>query len=435
MSYFPRSDQLPDGWEVKPLGSAATCVVSSVDKLSREDEIPIRLCNYTDVYNSEFITLALDFMRATATEAEIAKFGLLVGDVIITTDSESWDDIGVPALVTEAADDLVCGYHLALIRPLKREMDGAFLLRCLQAKPIRVQLELMARGVTRSGIPKSDISAVRLPVPPLAQQRVIADYLSRETARLDSLLTAKQRVLGLLAERRVAQIARAVTRGLDPHVQLRDSGVSWLGKVPAHWNIAPLRFLVDLIGGATPNTRNPEYWDGSIPWVSPKDMKRSEIGDTQDHVTDLAVLETTLRLIQPGAVLIVVRGMILNHSFPVALNSVPATINRDMKALVCDDALAPRYLQNLFEGFEKYAVSLADSSAHGMRRLDTTVLGRLEIPVPPMPEQQQIVKYIRDATARIDALQSAITRSIIILKERREALVAAVVTGQQEVIR
>jgi type I restriction enzyme S subunit len=210
------SNELPSGWDAKPLRSIAEYVVSNVDKVRAEHELPVRLCNYTDVYNNEFITLALDFMQATATEEEIVKFGLGVDDVIITKDSESWDDIGVPALVRETASDIVCGYHLALLRPLKRKMNGSFLFRCLQAKPIRVQLELAANGVTRFGIPKSEIGTMTLPVPPLPQQRVIADYLDHATARLDALVAAKERVLELLTEKRRSLITHAVTRGLDP---------------------------------------------------------------------------------------------------------------------------------------------------------------------------------------------------------------------------
>jgi type I restriction enzyme, S subunit len=235
--------ELPDWWEAKPLRSTADYVVSNVDKVPDEHELSVRLCNYTDVYNNEFITLALDFMQATASEDEIAKFGLVVDDVVITKDSESWDDIGVPALVRESANDLVCGYRLALLRPHKKKMDGAFLFRCLQAKPIRVQLELAANGVTRFGIPKSEIGAMMLPVPPLPQQRAIVDYLDRETARLDALAAAKERVLGLLAEKRRALITRAVTRGLDPRGPFRDSGILWLGEIPAHWETRRVSWL------------------------------------------------------------------------------------------------------------------------------------------------------------------------------------------------
>ena len=235
MSFLDWTDRLPVGWEAKPLRSTVDYVVSNVDKVPAEDEAPVRLCNYTDVYNNEFITLALDFMQATASEEEIAKFGLCVDDVAITKDSESWDDIGVPALVRETASDLVCGYHLALLRPHKQKMDGAFLFRCLQAKSVRVQLELAANGVTRFGIPKSEIGAMTLPVPPLLQQRAIADYLDRETARLDALVAAKERVLGLLAEKRRALITRAVTRGVGHHTPLKDTGAEWLRQVPHHW--------------------------------------------------------------------------------------------------------------------------------------------------------------------------------------------------------
>ena len=113
------------GSETSPLSSRLH--VSNVDKVVSEYETPIRLCSYTDVYHNEYITPDLIFMHATASKDEISKFGLSVNDVVITKDSEDWDDIGVPALVRETADDLVCGYHLALLRPRKQVMDGSFL--------------------------------------------------------------------------------------------------------------------------------------------------------------------------------------------------------------------------------------------------------------------------------------------------------------------
>ncbi|MBI4516306.1 MAG: restriction endonuclease subunit S [Deltaproteobacteria bacterium] len=407
--------------------------MSNVDKVPADDEVPVRLCNYTDVYNNEFITLGLDFMQGTATETEIEKFGLAIGDVIITKDSESWDDIGVPALVRETASDLVCGYHLALLRPRKERIEGGFLFRCLQAKPVRVQLELSANGVTRFGIPKADIGASMLPVPPLAVQRAIADYLDRETARLDALVAAKERVLALLAEKRRALITRAVTRGLDPRAPLHDSGIPWLGEIPAHWDTVALRFLVAFTSGATPDTGRREYWDGEMPWVSPKDMKRGEIADAEDHVSELALSKGSLRLVAPGAVLIVVRGMILAHSFPAAVTAAPVTINQDMKALRCCGSLEPRFLRDFFRGHEEHVVSLADASAHGTRKLETEVLGRLEVALPPAAEQREIVAHIADATRRLDALRVATEATIALLKERRSALIAAAVTGQIDV--
>ena len=244
---------LPDDWESRPLRAVADYVVSNVDKLVAEDEYPVRLCNYTDVYNSEFLDLHGEYLRATATEAEIKKFGLAVGDVIITKDSEAWDDIAVPALVRQTSPDFLCGYHLAVLRPHEGKIHGAFLLRCLQSKPIRLQFALAARGVTRFGLPKSEIGNAVLPVPPLPKQRAIADFLDQETARLDSLVVEKERLLGLLEEKRQGLITNAVTYGLND-VPLRDSGITWLGDIPAHWTRVHLkRALVSLdYGVSTP---------------------------------------------------------------------------------------------------------------------------------------------------------------------------------------
>ena len=313
------------------------------------------------------------------------------------------------------------------------DLEGRFLYYITIEPSFRQLGEASMTGAAgQQRVPEDFVRDHRVRVPKLSQQRAIADHLDRETTRLDALVAAKERVLGLLAEKRRALITRAVTRGLDPDASLRDSGIPWLGKIPAHWEIVALRFLVDLTSGATPDTGKTEYWDGDIPWVSPKDMKQNEITDTQDHVSEMALSENTLHLIEPGAVLIVVRGMILTHSFPTALNRKPVTINQDMKALRCSPRLAPNYLRNFFQGFEEHIVSLADSSAHGTRKLDTAVLGRLEIPLPPPPEQQQIVTYIYDTTSRLDALQSATRISVGLLKERRAALIANAVTGQLE---
>lgn len=121
--------QRPGDWREVPVASVADIRFSGVDKLSHTSEEPVRLCNYTDVYNNDYITADLEFMRATATQPEINRFGLQVDDVIITKDSETPDDIGIPAVVDDAASDLVCGYHLALLRPKKNEVDPTFLAK------------------------------------------------------------------------------------------------------------------------------------------------------------------------------------------------------------------------------------------------------------------------------------------------------------------
>lgn len=181
---------------------------------------------------------------------------------MITKDSESWNDIAVPALVAETSNDLVCGYHLAVLRAHPEVLSGRYLFRAIQSRPVATQLEPASTGVTRFGLPKGAIGSALIPAPPLPEHRRIADYLDRETARIDELVAAKESMLRLLEEKRSALISRCVTGGIDlrafvsscetnfwngtrrhegiqdnvlPYPHYKPSGLDWLGEIPAHW--------------------------------------------------------------------------------------------------------------------------------------------------------------------------------------------------------
>ncbi len=424
MSFLNWMERLPAGWEAKPLRSIVDYVVSNVDKVPAENEIPVRLCNYTDVYNNEFITLDLEFMQATATEEEIAKFGLRVDDVAITKDSESWDDIGVPALVRETASDLVCGYHLALLRPHKQQMNGAFLFRCLQAKPVRVQLELAADGVTRFGIPKSEIGAMTLPVPALAQQRAIADYLDRETARLDALVAAKERVLWLLAEKRRALITRAVTRGLDPRAPLKKTGIPWLGDIPAHWETRRAAWLF---------IERDERGEVDLPLLEVSINAGVVLREFSDErIESTAADFNTYKVARQGDVAFNKMRM---WQGAVGVAPQDGLVSPDYVVAVPVGPLSTQYAGLLFRT-EMFSAECARRS-HGIvwdrLRLYWEGFREIELPLPSAEAQQEIVAYATRETAKLDALRLSTERTIDLLKERRAALIAAVVTGQIEV--
>ena len=206
---------VPTHWEVRRLRHAVNMRVSNVDKHSKDDELPVRLCNYVDVYKSDRITENMPFMRATATADEIDRFRLELGDVLITKDSEVWNDIGVPAFVEYSAKDLVCGYHLALLRPLKAVLNGAYLFHTLQSSAIASQFHLAANGVTRYGLSHHAIKSALLPIPPLAEQAAIAAYLDKETAAIDAAMTRARREIDLLSEYRTRLVADVVTGQVD----------------------------------------------------------------------------------------------------------------------------------------------------------------------------------------------------------------------------
>ena len=197
------------------------------------------LCNYVDVYKNDYIRPNMHHMRATATRDEIERFRLSVGDVLITKDSESWNDIGVPALVRETTGNLVSGYHLALLRPFEHRIVGEFLFRALQSTSAQYQFHVEANGVTRYGLSHAAIKSVGLPTPPLPEQAAIVLFLDHADRRIRRYISAKQKLIKLLEEQKQAIIHRAVTRGLDPNVRLKPSGVEWLGDVPEHWGASP----------------------------------------------------------------------------------------------------------------------------------------------------------------------------------------------------
>ena len=228
-------------WPYRRLADVADIRVSNVDKKSYASENSVKLCNYMDVYTNEYVTSQLDFMQGSATRAEIERFGLECGDVVITKDSETPDDIGIPAVIAETIENLVCGYHLALIRPDAAELDSIYLAKQLSTQRIARYFALYASGSTRYGLPISAIESVSIPTPPKAEQTKIAEILStvdRAIEQTEELIAKQERIkAGLMQD--------LLTRGIDEHGNLRSESThefkdSPLGRIPVEWEVEML---------------------------------------------------------------------------------------------------------------------------------------------------------------------------------------------------
>ncbi|BCW92318.1 MAG: hypothetical protein KatS3mg007_0212 [Thermoanaerobaculum sp.] len=269
--------------------------------------------------------------------------------------------------------------------------------------------------------------------PPLPEQRAIAAFLDRETAKIDALVAKKERLIELLQEKRTALITRAVTKGLDPTVPMKDSGVEWLGEIPAHWEVRRLKRVVQLEGGGTPARDNLEYWRGEIPWVSPKDMKVSVVVDTEDKITTDAIRESATKLIPSGAVLIVVRSGILAHSIPVAIAGCDLTLNQDLKAMIPRSGLAPEYLAYFITGLQRELLAEWKKEGATVESLELESVTCTPTLLPTVAEQRAIAAFLDRETAKIDALIAKVREAIERLKEYRTALISAAVTGKIDV--
>lgn len=216
---------VPTHWDILPLKRACNVFPSNIDKKSYEGEEPVRLCNYTDVYYNDLISDDMPFMDATATSEQVRKFTLRAGDTIVTKDSETADDIAISAYVPTDLPGVVCGYHLSMIRPTSL-VDGRFVKRLFDSAYTKACCHVSANGLTRVGLGQYALDNLVLPFPPKDEQRIIAEFLDRETAKIDALIESVvggdigqladgKSLVGLLKERRSALISATVTGKID----------------------------------------------------------------------------------------------------------------------------------------------------------------------------------------------------------------------------
>lgn len=199
-------------WVAHKLKHISDIKFSNVDKLIHKGEVKVKLCNYVDVYKNDYITNKIDFMLATASLEEIEKFKVVRGDIIITKDSESANDIGIPAFVSEDIDNLVCAYHLAMIRANQELILDEFLFRKIESKEVNSQFEVNATGVTRVGLSIADISNVIISYPKdINVQKGIISKIKSETKNIDETIAKTEEELKLVTEYKEALISNAVT--------------------------------------------------------------------------------------------------------------------------------------------------------------------------------------------------------------------------------
>lgn len=418
---------VPEHWRVRRLRNVAELRVSTIDKHVREDELPVRLCNYVDVYKNDRIRPGMSFMSATARAEDISRFRLEDGDVLITKDSEVWTDIGVPALVEGRAEDLVSGYHLALLRPRARTCLGAFLLRAMQSLPVAYQLHVEATGVTRYGLSHDAIKSVWLPAPPLPEQQAIVRYLDYVDRRIRRYIRAKQKLIKLLNEQKQSFVEQAVLRGTDPGVPTRESGADWLGPVPAHWDVRRAKTAFREVDHRTATGRETllslRMYAGLVPHesVSSVPIEPSALVGFKRVTPNQLVMNRMRAAI--GLFGVAPQEGLVSPDY--AVFDVAPDFTEDY---------ALRVLKTRAAGteFRRESKGLGTGSS-GFMRLYTDRFGTVKVPVPPLEEQHQILDWLAGETQEIDRTAERVEREVALLREYRQRVISDVVTGKLDV--
>ena len=283
-------------------------------------------------------------------------------------------------------------------------------------------------------IKDNDFKNIPVVLPPHNEMCCIADFLDHKVTEIDTAIAKKQELIQLLNEQKAILINRAVTKGLNPDVKMKDSGVAWIGEIPEHWEVKRIKHFAKFYGGGTPHKETLDFWGGDIPWVSPKDMKKRYISTTSDFITEKALKRTTVKLLPKNVVLIVVRGMILARKIPVALTTRGVVINQDMKAMeVKGSVCVPEYFLMLLEGVNSEMSVLLDEAGHGTKTLPTDKLGNFQVAMPPNTEQEKILKYTQKHEEEYRKVYADILQQIEKLKEFKQTLITHTTTGKIKV--
>lgn len=329
----------------------------------------------------------------------------------------------------------VCSPVYIVLTPELEAVESRFAFRIFENKAFQTLAQSFGNGILahRAAINWDILKNIKIPLPPRKEQIEILVFLDRETAKIDALISEQEKLISLLEEKRQAVISHAVTKGLDPSVPMKDSGIEWIGEVPEHWAIQQIKHIASFRGGGTPSRDNMSYWNGRIPWVSPKDMKMDFIEDAEECITQEGLENSTSSMIPTRQVLMVVRSGILQHTIPVAINSVSVALNQDMKAITFDDLCLPIFFMRWVQGLNDALLLAWAKQGATVESIEHQYLANTCIPLPPVVEQQKIINFLDVEISKVDLLRCNAQKAIDLLKERRSALISAAVTGKIDV--
>lgn len=426
--------QVPEHWQVKRLKHIAnvqTGVAKGKDNAGKDTiEVPyLRVANVQDGYLSLDDVTHIEIPRE-----DLARYSLQPGDVLMNEGGD-FDKLGRGSVWQGEIEPCIHQNHVFAVRPtaVPPEWLNAF------TGSLAAQFYFMGRAkqsTNLASISSSNIMELPVAMPPAAEIDLLLAHLDRETARIDSLVAKKTRFIELLREKRQALITHAVTKGLDPNVKMKDSGVEWLGEVPEHWEVKPLRRLIlRLEQGWSPNASSEPCEPGDWGVLKLSAIKQGCFFPEQN--------KSLLAETQPDQALEIQVGDLLlsRANTPQLVGDACVVRSLDGRRLMLSDLIyrlsliegaAPEFFCNvLISGYGRSQIEAdARGSSMTMAKISQEHILNWLVPVPPFGEQREISAAVETARQRLEASISKTERSIELLKERRAALITAAVTGQ-----
>ena len=423
---------VPKHWDVTPL----KYVASLKGRLGWQG---LRADEYTEdgpflVTSEHFRNEAIDWGRCYHVSPEryalAPEIHLRSDDLLMMKDGAA---MGKLAYVESVPGPACLNSHLLLFRPLNGRFTNRFLFYLLGGPSFKIYMTRERTGTTFFGISQESIGAFSVALPPIDEQYMILGFLGREISKIDALIGEQQRLISLLKEKRHSVISQAVTKGLNPRVAMKESGLEWLGKVPQHWEVKAMRNVADVVRGASPRPAgDPLYFGGdAVPWVTVAEITKDELielTDTETLLTEEGAKQSNL-----------FRNGTLIYSNSGATLGVPKILGIDACAndgVIAFERLCPTvHLHFLYHFLASITEAIREKvkQGSGQPNLNTDIVKGLRFALPPMDEQELIVRHIAQLTDQFSSLTAEVQSGIALLQERRTTLISAAVTGKIDV--
>ena len=295
----------------------------------------------------------------------------------------------------------------------------------------KTDVTLSSNATTIDVIYTETLKNIAIPIPPLYEQQTIATYLDKKCGEIDKVISAQQKRIALLQELKQSIITHAVTKGLDPNVEMKDSGVEWIGKVPKHWEVMKTSLAFHGIGsGTTPSTSKPEFYNEETGkyWLQTGDLNDGVITDTSKKVTELAIKTCNLKSYPKDSVVIAMYGATIGK---VGILGITSATNQACCVLPKSKNMSSKYA--FYEFLACKPALLVSAIGGGQPNISQDTIKKQKIVVPPFTEQQTIATYLDKKCASIDSSISKAQHQVALLQEYKQSLITEVVTGKRKV--
>ncbi len=283
----------------------------------------------------------------------------------------------------------------------------------------------------RSSLNAQDLLSVPIVNISSDTQHRIADFLDDKCGKIDRYIEKLQQIIDKLKEYKQAVITEAVTKGLDPDVPMKDSGIEWIGMIPEHWDVPEIKYLVRIASGGTPDRNHPEYWNGNIPWIKTGELQNDIITNAEEYITEEGLNNSSAQVFNINTILVAMYGQGKTRGM-TALLKTPASTNQACAGLtVTNSNVQIEYLWQCLIG--AYDAIRSEAAGSGQPNLSATLIGNFHIALPPIEEQGLIVEYIKDRTVEIKSTIHKAEKLLEKLTEYKKSLIYEAVTGKLEV--